>query len=158
MFISSSNSGFWKLCEALTWGVGKPRVRYRHGLTQALGHYGAIMGKLPESQWLTPPWCTCQSLPNKSIPWWPKVALNWDRILVRWLHQRLGWCGGKSVAVTVGALENWVWPETVWSAREEAGCFKQLPAVGLKLAERVPSTVFISFPWQRGDFQKKRGH
>jgi len=113
VFNNSSHSHFWKLCEALTWGVGKPRVRYRHGLTQAFVHYRAIMGKLPEGQWLTPPWWTCQSLPKKSIPWWPKVALNSARILVRWLHQWLGWCCGKGVPVTAVALENSSRPETV---------------------------------------------
>lgn len=148
MFNNSNNSSCMKVCEALMWDMGKSRLHYRRGLTRVFIHYGAMVGKLPEGQWLTPPWWLWQSLPNKSIPWWPKVTLKLKQILLSWWHQRLGWCCGKSVAITGGALENLVWPETVLTgqklsllAKEEADCSAQLPTVGLKLAERVTSAL-----------------
>lgn len=52
------------------------------------------------------------------------------------------------MAITGGALENVVWPETVLTgpnlpllAKEEADCSAHLLTVGLKLPESVTSTL-----------------
>lgn len=68
------------------------------------------------------------------------------------------------MAITGGALENLVWPETVLTgqklsllAKKEADCSAQLPTIGLKLAERVTSALPLPhFLGKGGNFLKKK--